>query len=115
MASTFVTTRRKDLPQRTLDILVLRGVALERNYGWALSQRIREASGGTFFVQQGSLYPSLRRLEILGWIKGEWVATRGKSRSKYYEATRKGRKQIAQEKDSWEKLAADIAKIQKTA
>ena len=96
-------------------MLVLRGVALERNYGWALSQRIHEASGRTFFIQQGSLYPCLRRLEIRGWIKGEWVTAKGKSRAKYYEATKKGRKQIARDKDSWEKLAADIAEIQKTA
>ncbi|MGB6461323.1 MAG: PadR family transcriptional regulator [Candidatus Acidiferrum sp.] len=110
-----MTTRRKDLPQRTMDMLVLRSVALEWNYGWALSQRLHEASGNTFFIQQGSLYPCLRRLEIRGWIKGEWVAGKGKSRAKYYEATKEGRKQIGEERDSWAKLAADVAEIQKTA
>lgn len=97
-----------------MDKLVLRAIAFERNYGWAMSQRLHEASGKTFFIQQGSLYPCLRRLEVHGWIKGEWVAGRGKSRVKYYEATEKGRKTIRNEKDSWEKLAADITKIQKT-
>ena len=94
-------------------MLILRAVALERQYGWALSQRIHEASGRTFLIGQSSLYPSLRRLEVRGWIKGEWIATTGKNRLRYYEATREGHKQIPQKKDSWEKLAADIAELQK--
>lgn len=94
-----------------MDMLVLRAVALERQYGWALSQRIHEASGRTFLIGQSSLYPCLRRLEIRGWIKGEWVAAIGKNRLKYYEATKEGRQQIRKKKDSWEKLAADIAAI----
>lgn len=96
-----------------MDKLVLRAIAFERNYGWAMAQRLHEASGKTFFIQQGSLYPCLRRLEINGWIKGEWVAGRGKSRVKYFEATEKGRKEIGNKNDSWEQLVADITKIQK--
>ena len=98
-----------------MDMLVLRALALERNYGWSLSQRIREVSKGTFFIQQGSLYPCLRRLEARGWIKGEWITAPRRNPAKYYEATKKGRKQIPEGKDSWERLAADIAEIQKTA
>jgi PadR family transcriptional regulator, regulatory protein PadR len=107
-------TRRMDLPQRTMDLLVLRALALEPQYGWALSRRIHQVSGETLLIQQGSLYPSLHRLESRGWIKGKWVMTKNKHRVKYYEATGTGRKQLQDDKDSWEKLAAAIAEVQKT-
>lgn len=105
-------TKRMDLPRRTLDLLILRALALEPQYGWAVSHLIHEVSGETLLIQQGSLYPSLHRLESRGWIKGKWVMTKNKHRVKYYEATGTGRKQLQNEKDSWQKLAAAIAEVQ---
>ena len=107
-------TRRVDLPRRTLDLLILRTLALEPQYGWALSHRIHQISAKTLLIQQGSLYPSLHRLEDRGWIKGKWITTQSKHRVKYYEATRAGRKQLPEE-DSWKKLAAAIAEALKAA
>lgn len=103
-----------DLPRRFMDLMVLRALALEPQYGWALSRRIHEISGKTLLIQQGSLYPSLHRLVDRGWIKAKSIKIRSKYRVKLYEATRKGRKRLREgkmEEDSWEKVAADIGKI----
>lgn len=94
-----------------MDLLILRALALEPQYAWSLSQRIHKISDRTLLIQQGSLYPSVHRLESRGWIKGKWVMTKNKHRVKYYEATKAGRKQLPAEEDSWSKLAAAIAKI----
>ncbi len=108
-------TKRMDLPRRTLDLLILRALALEPQYAWALSQRIYQISGRTLLIQQGSLYPSVHRLESLGWIKGKWCTTDSKRRVKYYEATGAGQKQLQGKSDSWKKLAAAIAQILEAA
>ena len=110
-----MTDRRIDLPQGTLDLLILRTLALEPLHGWAISERIHQISSKVLFVQQGSLYPALHRLERQGWIKARWGASENNRRAKFYELTRLGRKQLELEKDTWRKLAAAVAQILGTA
>src|ERR1700704_846303 len=102
---------RIDLPQGTLDLLILRTLALEPQHGWAISERIHQVSSKTLFVQQGSLYPALHRLERRGWIKARWGASENNRRAKFYELTRLGRKQLETETDQWKALAIAIAQI----
>jgi PadR family transcriptional regulator PadR len=106
---------RIDLPQGTLDLLILKTVALGPMHGWAISERIQQISGDVLQVQQGSLYPALHRLERRGWIKPRWGVSENNRRAKYYELTRAGRKQLEDEKDSWRKLTAAVAQILETA
>src|SRR5437763_13783741 len=105
---------RIDLPQGTLDLLILRTLALEPQHGWAISERIHQVSSQALFVQQGSLYPALHRLERKGWIKARWGASENNRRAKYYELTRAGRKQLESEQDSWRKLTTAVAQILET-
>ncbi|PYT90972.1 MAG: PadR family transcriptional regulator [Acidobacteria bacterium] len=107
--------RRMDLPQGTLDLLILRTLALAPHHGWAVSHRIQQVSGNTLLIQQGSLYPSLHRLERRGWIKAKWGLSENNRKAKYYELTKAGRKRLQVEEDSWKKLAAAIAQILATA
>jgi transcriptional regulator len=106
---------RIDLPQGTLDLLILKTVALAPMHGWAISERIQQISRDVLQVQQGSLYPALHRLERRGWIKPRWGVSENNRRAKYYELTRAGRKQLEDEKDSWRKLTAAVAQILETA
>ena len=106
--------RRIDLPQGTLDLLILRTLALETQHGWAISERIHQVSSKTLFVQQGSLYPALHRLERKGWIKARWGASENNRRAKFYELTASGRKQLELEESTWRKLAAAVAQILET-
>jgi transcriptional regulator len=106
---------RIDLPQGTLDLLILKTVALGPMHGWAISERIQQISRDVLQVQQGSLYPALHRLERRGWIKPRWGVSENNRRAKYYELTRAGRKQLEDEKDSWRKLTAAVAQILETA
>jgi transcriptional regulator len=106
---------RIDLPQGTLDLLILKTVALGPMHGWAISERIQQISRDVLQVQQGSLYPALHRLERRGWIKPRWGVSENNRRAKYYELTRAGRKQLEDEKDSWRKLTAAVAHILETA
>lgn len=103
--------QRIELPQGTLDLLILRTVALEPQHGWAISERIQQISSDVLRVQQGSLYPALHRLERKGWVSAKWGTSENNRRAKYYELTRKGRKQLEAEKDAWEKLAAAVAQV----
>jgi len=103
--------QRIELPQGTLDLLILRTVALEPQHGWAISERIQQISSDVLRVQQGSLYPALHRLERKGWISAKWGTSDNNRRAKYYELTRKGRKQLEAEKDAWEKLTAAVAQV----
>ncbi len=105
---------RIDLPQGTLDLLILRTLALEPQHGWAISERIHQVSSKALFVQQGSLYPALHRLERKGWIKARWGASENNRRAKFYELTRLGRKQLEREESAWRKLAAAVAQILET-
>jgi PadR family transcriptional regulator, regulatory protein PadR len=107
--------QRIDLPQGTLDLLILRTLALEPQHGWAISERIQQISSDVLRVQQGSLYPALHRLERRGWIKARWGASENNRRAKYYELTKGGRRQLEVEKDAWEKLTAAVAQVLGTA
>jgi PadR family transcriptional regulator PadR len=107
--------KRIDLPQGTLDLLILRTLAFEPQHGWAISERIQQISSDVLLIQQGSLYPALHRLERRGWIKAKWGTSENNRRAKYYELTKTGHKQLAAEKDSWKKLAAAVAQILGTA
>jgi transcriptional regulator len=100
-----------DLPQGTLDLLILRTLALGANHGWGISERIHQISSKVLQVQQGSLYPALHRLERRGWIKARWAASDNNRRAKYYELTTAGRKQLEAEKSQWKKLSAAVAQV----
>src|SRR3954449_4963969 len=102
---------RVDLPQGTLDLLILKAIALGPQHGWAISERIHQISNDVLKVQQGSLYPSLHRLERRGWIKAEWGASDNNRRAKYYELTRVGRKQLEAEAEAWARLTAAVALV----
>jgi PadR family transcriptional regulator PadR len=102
---------RIDLPQGTLDLLILRTLALEPQHGWAISERVQQVSSDVLRIQQGSLYPALHRLERRGWIKAKWGTSENNRRAKYYELTRAGRKQLEAETDSWRKLTAAVAQV----
>ena len=106
---------RIDLPQGTLDLLILRTLALGPQHGWAVSERVQQLSSDVLQIQQGSLYPALHRLERRGWIKARWGASDKNRRAKYYELTRSGHRQLEVEKDSWEKLTAAVAQVLGTA
>lgn len=102
---------RVELPQGTLDLLILRTLALEPQHGWGISERVQQMSSDVLRIQQGSLYPALHRLERRGWIKAHWGTSDNNRRAKYYDLTRSGRKQLATETDSWQKLTAAVAQI----
>jgi PadR family transcriptional regulator len=106
---------RIDLPQGTLDLLILKTVALEPQHGWGISERIQQISSDVLRIQQGSLYPALHRLERRGWIKAKWGASENNRRAKYYELTRNGRKQLETEESAWRKLAAAVGQVLETA
>lgn len=106
-----MTDKRIDLPQGTLDLLILRTLALEPQHGWAISERIQQISSDVLLIQQGSLYPALHRLERRGWIRAKWGLSENNRKAKYYELTKAGRKQLQVEEDSWKKLAAAVAKV----
>jgi len=110
-----VPAQRIDLPQGTLDLLILRTLALEPQHGWAISERIQQISSDVLRVQQGSLYPALHRLERRAWIKSRWGASDNNRRAKFYELTKSGRRRLEAEKDAWVKLAAAVAQILGTA
>ena len=103
-----------DLPQGTLDLLILRTLALGVQHGWAISERIHQVSSRILQVRQGSLYPALHRLERRGWIKARWGASENNRRAKYYELTKAGRKQLEAETSDWQKLAAAVARVLET-
>jgi PadR family transcriptional regulator PadR len=100
-----------DLPQGTLDLLILKTVALGPQHGWAISERIQQASSDVLRVQQGSLYPALHRLERRGWIKAKWGVSDNNRRARYYELTASGRKQLESEIGGWRKLTAAVSQI----
>ena len=102
---------RIGLPQGTLDLLILRTVALGPRHGWAISERIQQVSQDVLRVQQGSLYPALHRLERRGWIKAHWGASENNRRAKFYELTRSGRKQLEAETDTWRKLIVAVGHV----
>ena len=102
---------RIDLPQGTLDLLILRTLSLGSQHGWAISERVQQISNDVLRIQQGSLYPALHRLERRGWIKAKWGVSENNRRAKYYELTKTGRQQLTSEQDAWEKLTAAVAQV----
>jgi PadR family transcriptional regulator, regulatory protein PadR len=108
-------TDRLDLPQGTLDLLILKSLSLGSQHGWAISERIHEVSRATLQIPQGSLYPALHRLERQGWIRAEWGTSDNNRRAKYYALTRAGRKQLDVEADTWDKLTAAVALVLRMA
>jgi transcriptional regulator len=104
-----------DLVQGTLDLLLLKILALEPLHGWAISQRLRAVSGEILQVSDGSLYPALHKLEHSGWIKSEWKATENNRRAKFYSLTRLGRSQLHKESANWERLSSAISHVVRLA
>jgi transcriptional regulator len=107
-------SRPPDLVQGTLDLLILKALAVEPMHGWAIAKRIRMLSNDVLAVQQGSLYPALHRLEEQGWVSAKWGVSEQNRRAKFYALTRAGRKQLGLESALWERLAAAITLVVRT-
>jgi len=105
----------KTLVQGTLDMLVLKTLALEPMHGWGIAQRIEQISGGVFHINAGSLFPAFRRLERDGLVRAEWRSTENNRRAKYYSLTDTGRRRLRAEAREWESQAAAIARILRTS
>src|ERR1700758_4933361 len=105
---------KSDLLQGTLDMLILKIVALGPVHGYGISQRIRQISREVLQVQQGSLYPALHRLEKRGWLERDWGESDNGRQAKFYRLSKKGRKQLASEESSWNRLADAVAQIMQT-
>ena len=97
-----------DVLQGTLDLLIMRTIALEPMHGWAIAQRIHQISNDLLRIQQGSLYPALHRLEHQGWITAAWGASENNRRARFYALTKAGRAQLAVEVSKWERLSAGV-------
>lgn len=110
-----LTPSNIDLPQGTLDLLILQTLTIGPQHGWAISERVQQVSSDVLRIQQGSLYPALHRLERRGWIKARWGTSDNNRRAKYYELTRSGRKQLEAETEAWNKLTAAVAQILESA
>src|SRR5687767_6632176 len=104
-----------DLVQGTVDLLIMKTIALEPLHGWAIAQRIRQLSDEILHVQQGSLYPALQRLERQGWITAEWGASENNRRARFYCLTKAGKKRLEQEEASWQRLSSAIGLVLKKA
>ena len=103
-----------DLVQGTLDMLILKTVAVEPKHGWAIAKRIQQVSGDELQVPQGSLYPALHRLEQQGWIKADWRTSETGRESKFYSLTRAGRKHMEKELENWNRLSNAINLVVRT-
>jgi PadR family transcriptional regulator, regulatory protein PadR len=104
-------SRPQDLIQGTLDLLVLKMLALDSMNGWDICQRLKQISNETLQVSHGSLYPALHKLEQEGWITAEWRPSENNRRAKFYSLTRAGRKQLQLETNNWDRLAAAITAV----
>jgi transcriptional regulator len=106
-----MTDERIELPQGTLDLLILKTLSLEPMHGWAISERLRQVSRAALQVPQGSIYPALHRLERRGLIAAEWGTSDNNRKAKYYELTKLGRKRLAAEADQWAKLTTAVGLV----
>ena len=106
---------KNELLPGTLDLLVLRVLSRGELHGWGITQRLEQLSARALQVDEGSLYPSLYRMEAKGWIEAEWRMTENNRRAKYYALTRSGRKQLEIEQDLWERMSAIITTVMRTA
>lgn len=104
-------SRPSDLVQGTLDMLILKILALEPRNGWAISQRLKQISADVLGVSDGSLYPALHKLERRGWIRAEWKPSENNRRAKFYSLTRLGRKQLDKETANWNRISAAISGV----
>jgi PadR family transcriptional regulator, regulatory protein PadR len=102
-----------DLVQGTLDLLILKILALEPQHGWAIGQRLKQVSGDVLSVSDGSLYPALHKLEQGGWIKAEWKPSENNRRAKFYSLTPLGRRELEKESANWNRLSAAITRVVK--
>jgi transcriptional regulator len=109
-----MTESKTELLQGTLDMLILKTLALEPMHGYGVAVRIQQISKDVLRVNQGSLYPALRRLEKRGWIEAEWGESENNRRARYYKLTKAGRKKLAEETQEWERLSQAIARILQT-
>lgn len=100
-----------DLPQGTLDLLILKTLSLEPMHGWAISERLHQISEATLVIPQGSLYPALHRLERRGWIEAEWGSSENNRKARIYQLTRAGRKQLAEERAAWQTLTRTVGLV----
>jgi PadR family transcriptional regulator PadR len=104
-------SKPSDLVQGTLDLLLLKILALEPMNGFAIGQRLKQVSGDILQASDGSLYPALHKLEQRGWIASEWKTTENNRRAKFYSLTRGGRRQLEKEADNWDRLSAAISRV----
>jgi transcriptional regulator len=106
-----MTDERLELPQGTLDLLILKALSLGPQHGWAISERLHQVSRATLQIPQGSLYPALHRLERRGWISAYWDASDNNRRAKFYELTRAGQRQLKTETEDWRRLTTAVELI----
>ena len=109
----FEMSKPTDLVQGTLDLLIMKMLALEPMHGWAISQRLKQVSNDRLQVSDGSLYPALHKLEQEGWVKAEWAPSENNRRAKYYSLTRPGRKELEKETANWVRLSSAISQVVK--
>ena len=108
-------SKTEDLISGTLDLLILRVIALQPMHGWGIAQRIQQVSQEILQVRQGSLYPALHRLELQGWIAAEWGESENNRRAKFYSLTKAGRKKLEREEAQWNKLSSAISLVLREA
>ena len=104
-------TGKIELPQGTLDLLILRTLLPGAQHGWAVSERVQQVSSEVLSIQQGSLYPALHRLERRGWIKAKWGTSENNRKAKFYELTRTGKQQLELETETWRKLTLAVEQV----
>jgi PadR family transcriptional regulator len=110
-----VSDQPLDLPQGTLDLLILKSLALEPRHGWAIAERLHQISRATLSIRQGSLYPALHRLERGGLIKARWGTSDNNRRAKYYELTKRGRARLDTEIAAWRRLSRVVGHVIESA
>jgi PadR family transcriptional regulator, regulatory protein PadR len=103
--------KKPDLPQGTLDLLVLKALSLGSMHGYGIGQRIHQLAENMLLIEEGTLYPALYRIEHRGWIKAEWGVSENNRKARFYTLTRGGRKQLEQEEQQWQYLSLAVAKI----
>jgi PadR family transcriptional regulator, regulatory protein PadR len=104
-------TARIELPQGTLDLIILRTLQSGPQHGWAISERVQQVSSEVLSIQQGSLYPALHRLERRGWIQAKWGVSENNRRAKFYELTRAGKRRLELETEAWRKLTVAVEQV----
>jgi PadR family transcriptional regulator PadR len=104
-------SKPSDLVQGTLDLLLLKIIALEPQHGWAISQRLRQVSNDELQASDGSVYPALQKLELAGWIRSEWKISELGRRAKFYALTPPGRRRLTHEADEWQRLSSAVSRV----